>query len=255
MPNVADGSGTLSGVPSVYCSDPKPLGAYTPCTSAFFATPAGASYRYRSLDKAAVHRIITAANVVALLEALVQEREAAAERSTAREAQMKAIEYRSAFAAATQPDGIRAFVRKYGSDDPDGLIPQARARLADLERGAFATAKSRGELQAFINAYGRDDPADLVPQARRRLVAAGERDRARDEFDSLPRRIASCKALIRAAELTIARERRIEAVSGTVSLATLHRAGEQLVYCRDAIPQWYASYRRHGGQRALEAIR
>jgi hypothetical protein len=169
-------------------------------------------------------------------------------------ARARTANYRAEFAAATTLPAIHTFIRRYAANDPDGYIPQVRERLADLQRSRFAAARTPEDLAAFIRDFRADDPALLIPEAQLRLAKLGENERAIGEVDRLVSSIATCKAMMRAAERAIAREREIEQVSGAVSLTRLHQAGEQLVYCRDAIPRLYASYRAKGGKRTLDSI-
>jgi hypothetical protein len=103
------------------------------------------------------------------------------------------LNYRADFAESVTPDQLAAFADTYAGDDPDGLVPiarakeeQARLQLAqDMRehfraaaaaalaayRQEFEQATTGAQLARFIAQYAANDPDQLVPRARERRAA------------------------------------------------------------------------------------
>lgn len=75
--------------------------------------------------------------------------------------------YRSEFEALRTAAAATGFVGRYGSDDPDGLVPRAKDKWRLFTyREDFADARSVQALQAFIAKHRAWDPEALVRKAR-----------------------------------------------------------------------------------------
>lgn len=82
------------------------------------------------------------------------------------------VEYRQAFQKAKSASALKAFIDRYSSNDPDGLVPQAIekreiAKGSDY-RNAFAVAKTSTALDVLIQQYQNNDPDNLIPKAIQR---------------------------------------------------------------------------------------
>ncbi len=249
---VALGVTPSSGPYDLYCPS-----ANAPCNSSFF-TPNDISSVYR-LNEYSLLKAVKESGIVgklALFKVEYEQREAqriAAENAAVDLAKLEG--YRAEAQAATTITPLLEFIKRYEDNDPEGLVIEARARLAKLQQAYLDGSHSSKDIGFFIRTFEREDPAGLVPQAHRKLAKAEAAEARAGKILTLRRRIAGCKILVHRARETIARERQIEAVTGTVSFGALHEAGSELVICRDAIPEFYKQYRAAGGKEPLEAIR
>lgn len=231
---------------------------YFDCTSVFFVrdslSPSGASLSERALADA-----VKESGLVEQLDRFKAEHDRREEQRIA--AEKAAVElaklegYRAEAQAATTITPLLEFIKRYRDDDPEGLVVEARARLAKLQQAYLDGSHSSKDIAFFIETFEREDPAGLIPQAHRKLAKAEAAEARAGKIMTLRRRIAGCKILVHRAQETIARERQIEAMTGAVSFGALHEAGSELLICRDAIPQFYKQYRAAGGKESLEAIR
>ena len=139
--------------------------------------------RFMAVDQ---EKILAIAESSGLIDMVEQDRQAAI-----------GEEYHAQFAGATTPNSINSFVAKYQTNDPEGLIPQALARMpqalarvqqAEIEerRSNYLSATTPVKLNSFIAKYQGNDPENLVPRARKRLQDI-EQAAAKNEADRLRR--------------------------------------------------------------------
>lgn len=156
-------------------------------------------------------------------------------------ARLLALEqYRSLFKDAKTSTELSLAISKYDGNDPDNLLPDARARLVVAivrEREAAAQAEREKEAEAA------------------RAAKAKEEAEHQEELARLERVIAFCKTQTSAANETIRRENEIAKVSGYVNKRALYEAGDMIVTCQGEIPKRYTEYKRKGGKKPLSAIR
>lgn len=233
------------------------LRGYGGCTSSFFQSmegAAGGSYKV-AVD---VSHELDRAGALGALEAmrttLLAERQIASYNR-----------YREEYAAATDLQKIDRFIEKHAGSDHDHLIPSLEERRRNLVesqyRAKFAGAQSVGDLDAFISEYENADPDGLVPLAREKRASEQARVEARARREEHQRKLSQaegdirrCNRLIKAAYDTLARERRIAAISGYESKQALYQAGRTITSCEDFIPQRYREYRKLGGSKPLSQL-
>lgn len=237
----------LQGQLYIHCGpDGGSAGSYL-CNSEFFE-PYGANSRYRVLRPSLIVEAIRQSGLVAAVD------QYQAAQDSRRRADAQAA-YRRDFEAAKTLEAISAFESKYGSNDPEGLVPQlaqlkSSLRLAEYRRRYEAIRDSK-DIEAFIKDYAADDPDGKVPEARSRLeqeqqraaaeaLKAGQQKEAAQRqatVQQLEQRIAVCERDTAAARQTISRERRIGAASGYENKLALRQAGEVIVACEDIVPE------------------
>ncbi|WP_150102587.1 hypothetical protein [Gallionella capsiferriformans] len=131
-------------------------------------------------------QILSIADTSGLIDMVEQDRQAAI-----------GEEYHAHFAGATTPNSIKSFVATYQANDPEGLVPQALARMpqalarvqqAEIEecRSNYLSATTPAKLNSFIAKYQGNDPENIVPRARKRLQDM-EQAAAKNEADRLHR--------------------------------------------------------------------
>lgn len=136
----------------------------------------GSVRRFMAVDQ---EKILAIAETSGLIDMIDQDRQAAT-----------GAEYHAMFAAATTPGLINNFTAKYQANDPEGLVPQAQARMQQAEieecRSNYLSATTPAKLNSFIAKYQGNDPENLVPRARKRLQDI-EQAAAKNEADRLRR--------------------------------------------------------------------
>lgn len=239
--------GEAWGGASVNCSAAAPKEGYSVCNSSFFVPFAAANPELRRLDRVALLAAISQSDLVADLTLKAEERKA-----------MQAIEqhraYERAFAAARTGADYEKFIKAYASKDPNGLVPLAHVKQTEAGRTELVTLKTAADIKSFISTYSRFNQSELVKDARDKLVVAEQKERKVEAQAALLRSIVFCKRTIAGAQRAIDREYEVAAISGVKSLSRLHKAGSQIVQCREAIPTLYARYREGGGTQPLASI-
>lgn len=140
--------------------------------------------------------------------------------AAAREAALR--EYRGAHAALGREASIEAldrFIARYQGDDPDQLVPHARA-LREERLARLQLLQEERELQRRV--------AELID------------------------RMEGCRRQIQGARDLRARELKVTALSGVRDDMKLRRAAEIEVECQSRIDTWHREYRALGGTGARE---
>lgn len=116
------------------------------------------SMREVGVDKEKVLALIQQTDVLDRLKQLKRDEELA--------------EYRQAFQKAKSASALKAFIDRYSSNDPDGLVPQAIEKREIVKgsdyRNGFAVAKTSMALDVLIQQYQDNDPDNLIPKAIQR---------------------------------------------------------------------------------------
>jgi len=152
-------------------AESKSRPAYSPCTSKFTDSSPGF---------ALFSAVFSFGTQVATMPAVVPEKvRAAINESNAIAALnqwMPLKVYRDDFVRATTSSKISKFIDQYSNNDPDSLVPQAKAKLQDIlmkeetsYRKSFDESTTIIQLERFINRYSQNDPAGFVPKARDRI--------------------------------------------------------------------------------------
>lgn len=240
-----------------YCWGTEPFRGYGGCTSSFFQPmegAAGASYKVATDVSHVLDKVGALGALEAMRTSLLAERQIASYNR-----------YREEYAAATDLQRIDRFIEKYAGSDQDHLIPsleERRRKLVETKyRAKFASAQSVGDLDAFISEYEGADPDGLIPLARKKRATEQARIQARARKEEQQKKLSQaegdirrCNRLIKAAYDTLARERRIAAISGYESKQALYQAGRTITSCEDFIPQRYREYRKLGGSKPLSQL-
>lgn len=91
-------------------------------------------------------------------------------------------QYRYAFESSMIASDLKLFITTYEGNDPDGLIPLAKEKLAlalkEEYLPSFQNTKSSGDLENFISTYRDNDPDNLIPKAEVMKQAALKREAA-----------------------------------------------------------------------------
>jgi len=226
---------------------------YTPCTSRFFVETFDDRSRRtgsHALARDEVAAALAKSGALAMLDqaAAVEQARAEADAYASYKAAYadattleKIVEFERRYSGSDKDSLIAA------------LQPRKRQLLRDQYLMAFDTAKSPSDFTAFITRYAQDDPDGLVPRARQRLAIAQGKERVLREKEAAAKltearlarqkaaqnRVASCKRMTSEAFATLERERSIAAVSGVENLAVKRRAGEIIVACQQIIGRGY----------------
>jgi hypothetical protein len=129
--------------------------------------------------------------------------------------------------AAGSVEKLDAFVARHANDDPEGLVPGARAVALDLvrerERAALESARSWGELETFADRFqpSKDARYALAAEAARRIALARAQEIARIQTESpetLDRRLESEAANWPAEWQQLVRERLITTAEASADI-------------------------------------
>jgi len=259
-------SGTfMAGQPYIHCTPSGGGSGLGDCASDFF-TSNPANPRFMSLNPSSIWDAVRESKLIEVVERHVAEEGArAAERQRLdylnqfQKAQrsLQGIQEFEARYASNDLDGMIP-----------QLANIKRSFLVDAYRSRFSSMNTEAEIAKFIDDYQSDDPDGLIPEARKRLaverarVAAIAKVQKQERADEKQKRLVQeleldlirCSRSSQNAEASIERENEIGSVSGFVNKRVLREAGETIVLCRQLRPRVYEEYRRAGGRRALSEL-
>lgn len=172
--------------------------------------------------------------------------------------------YRNEFEAASRSSDSRrleVFIDRYVANDPDRLVPKARATLdRRREREAVAAAEAKRKLaidaerRAAVEAEERKLRIAAEAEARKLRAAEEAEAKRRRLLAQLEGKISTCKSAKASAAEVKAREQAISAETGYTNPGTLRSAAAVEFDCNKSIKENYRRYQELGGTKSLRQI-
>ena len=161
--------------------------------------------------------------------------------------------YRNEFEAAIRSadsNRLNAFIDRYAANDPDRLVPKARATL-DQRRKQEAVAAAEALRKQAAEAEMR-----AAREAEEKKIRAAEEAEAkrRRTLAQIENQIANCKSAKASAAEMKAREQAISSDSGYTNPGTLRNAAAIEYDCNTSIRNNFRRYQELGGTKTLSQI-